>query len=172
MGRWWDSQSGRWGGRGGGGGDGTPSPPGGMRTSCVGGEPSRDGPCAREPRGRAAPPPRPPRSAACLGVGDELFDAGAVLSGGRDGQEFLPGADRLGRILFRIVEHLAAAEQGGRGRRGDRQRPGEGLERRVGVAADRDDEAEMRQGVHVLRITLENRLIRGDRLTVASLEET
>src|SRR3989442_2950866 len=30
----------------------------------------------------------------------------------------------------------------------------------------------MRQGVHVLRITLENRLIRGDRLTVASLEET
>src|SRR2546425_2599422 len=35
-----------------------------MRTSCVGVEPSRDGPCAREPRGRAAPAPRPPPSAA------------------------------------------------------------------------------------------------------------
>src|SRR3989454_10044235 len=35
-----------------------------MRTSCVGVEPSRDGPCAREPRGRAAPAPLPPRSAA------------------------------------------------------------------------------------------------------------
>jgi len=76
-----------------------------------------------------------------------------------------------GGVLLGFVEDLAAIEQG----RGIVRVEGEGLlegfERAVGVAADRDDEAEVGHGVDVLGLALEDGLVRGDRFAVAALEE-
>src|SRR2546429_9025929 len=119
------------------------------------------------------PPAAPalPKSAARFGFGDQLFDASTLFAGRHHGDELLPRADRPGRVLLRLIQHLTAVEQRGWVLGVDRQRALERLERRVRVAADRDDEAQVGQRVHVLGIALEDRLIRGDCLTVASLEE-
>src|SRR5436190_4115966 len=100
-----------------------------------------------------------PPSGACLGLGDQLFDASALFAGRYHGDELLPGADRPRRVLLRLVEHLAAVEERGWIFRVDRQRAVQGLERRVRVATESDDEAQMGQRVQVLRVALEDRLV-------------
>src|SRR3989449_9783739 len=87
------------GGGAGGWGGPAPFPPRRMRTSCVGVEPSRDGPCAREPRGRAAPAPRPPPSAAAWHLERPL-----ILEG-----------DRQDRVALVEDHRVRPADQGAQG---------------------------------------------------------
>ena len=71
------------------------------------------------------------------GVGDHLGDAVAVFAWRRDGEELLPRLDGAGGVLLRFVEDLTAIEQGGGIVRVKSEGLLEGLERAVGVAADR-----------------------------------
>src|SRR5207249_2257265 len=97
--------------------------------------------------GLTTPAPALSKSAARFGFGDQLFDASTLFAGRHRGDELLPRADRPGRVLLRLVQHLTAVEQRGWVLGVDRQRALECLERRVRVAADRDDEAQVGQRV-------------------------
>src|SRR5258705_9995659 len=83
------------------------------------------------------------RSAFGASFFDHLGDAVAVLAGWREGDEFLPGANRRARVLLDLVEDLAPVEQRRQIAGIERQRPLERLERAVdvlGPSPDRHDE--------------------------------
>src|ERR1700693_5123374 len=114
--------------------------------------------------GCVMPEPRIPLAARGFGPGllEEHGDALALLTRWRDRDEALPRLDGARVVLLDLVEHLALVQERRAVLRVDLERLVEGLERGVGVAAHRHDQAEMRHGVDVLAVALEHRLVGRD----------
>src|SRR6266542_3775330 len=102
---------------------------------------------------------------------DERDDAIMVLTLRNEGEKTLPGLDRARIIVLDLEEHFSAVEVDRRIAGIDGDHLVERLERRVGMAADRHDQAQVGHGVDVLRIALEHRLVGGDGFGVVPLVE-
>jgi hypothetical protein len=99
---------------------------------------------------------------------DEQGDAPAVLTRRCERDEALPCRDGAAVVLFDLVEHLALVQERRSVLRVELERLVEGLERGIGVAAHRHDQAEMGHGVDVAAVALEHRLVGRDGLLVAA----
>src|SRR5204863_568037 len=111
-------------------------------------------------------------------LGDLLGHAIAILTRRRHGHELLPRCDGAGRTALQIVEDLAAVEERRWIVRIDGERAVEEPEAVIdelaalrAVRAHHQQQAEVGERVHVLRIALEDRLIRGRSLLRPPREE-